>query len=104
MGMELHRNIEDVQSSDPGELAGGTQYDFLAGVHDQVIRMDEVHATSDDDSLFIYLIWIDPEQTDEDMFVGRIRVNGAQVFAEDGWQYEASSYTRGLIIVRAIAP
>jgi hypothetical protein len=88
--MSLHERISQKDVYDV------ERFDFLTAISHRVIRMDEVHPSVDNDSQYIFMIWVKPNDTEE--IRKQIRTNLKTMCSE--WRWEVFPNTGdGLIIV-----
>ena len=60
--MELQQTIPN------SELDNENRFDFLINIHQDILRMDEVHPSDEDDWNYIFLIWLKKETNQEEFF------------------------------------
>ena len=89
--MKLHSNISKETIANEPDIFR----DFLEGLEDKVIRLDELHPSEDNDGHYIFLIWVDPDQCVE--IRKKMEANMAR---PNSWSIELLPYTGdGLLIV-----
>lgn len=86
--MPLHTNIplEEVRSETE-------RFDFLQPIVDHIVRVDEIHASDDNDSQYIFNVWIDP---DLDPMKAATEVS---VVDTPGWDTRVRWFDTGLLVV-----
>ena len=94
MSMLLQSTIDQSELNDPD------RFDFLVGQTDLIKRVDELHATEDDDSTYVFIIWLnDPFYTQR--VITEIQINLTLI--GDGkrgnWSTKVHSPTDGIIVV-----
>lgn len=90
--MPLHTRLKRSELKDAG------RFDFLTGLTGYVKRVDEFHASPENDSHFVYMIWL----KDEDLvgpFVAGLRRN-INLLSDGDWDYEVYDLGHGLVTVR----
>lgn len=93
MSMPLHDTLS------LSELNDSDRFDFLAGVVDRIKRVDEIHATDEDDSTYHFLVWLkDPEQTQS--VVSRIYTNIKG--SDPGWVTTVFVAQHGLLLITSV--
>lgn len=91
MSMALHSRIARA------EFDEADRFDFLQTVKDKVIRMDEVHPTTENDSHHIFLVWCSEDDTHKVMSGIKRAVKGSDV--DRDWSFKVTSPADGLVIV-----
>src|SRR2546423_720148 len=81
------------QTSTPNEVRDEGRFDFLKGISNKVLRMDELHASDGDDWNYIYLIWL-KDYDDEDKFVKALKNN---IKGINDWLFRVWANDIGLI-------
>lgn len=84
------------------ELADSDRFEFLAGaaVRKLVIRMDELHPSDDNDSHYLFLIWVKPDDNAEAL---RLIRQNLKNFADQSWETKILPHTgEGLIILSEV--
>ena len=92
--MPLHQRINRK------ELADAERFDFLAGskIRKLVLRMDELHPSDDNDSHYLFLVWVKP--SDHAEAVRLIRQNIKHFGAPTEWETHILPHTgEGLIVI-----
>jgi len=88
MSMRLHEMITKQVKSDP------QKFDFLNGMLDRVKRVDELHPSKDNDSYYVFNVWVDED--DDSLVTKTIKEN---VSRDEEWSFEVHSTGSGLIVV-----
>jgi hypothetical protein len=89
--MDLHSRL------DRSELMDEERFDFLKGLSKLVVRMDEVHTDKMNDSLYVYLIWVKPDDTQK-MLAG-LTANISDL--DDEWHFFIHNREDGFIVLYA---
>jgi hypothetical protein len=88
--MDLQRTLTK------GEVADILTLDFLEDIpRKDILRVDELHPTIEDDSYYIYNIWCDPET--EIRIVADIHANIRKL--DDAWKFKVQATGAGFITV-----
>jgi len=93
MSMPLHSRIaKDEWDEMP-------RFDFLKGLQQYMIRMDEVHPSVDNDTYYIFLIWIDYNKIDSYKFRDKLEANYKKTRDCNDWRLDAAVCGEGFIFV-----
>lgn len=91
--MPLHAKLGRDELDDP------ERFDFLKGLKDHIQRIDEVHPSKDNDSHYLFLVWLKVPDTTEEVRT-KILVNHRYADLDRDWSLKLLPDTGdGLIIV-----
>lgn len=93
--MELHYKLPE------GAWLDVDRFDFLKYIADRVLRVDEVHQSKDNDSSYLWLIWLKNPDDSRSFMIGLQNNLNLIKMTNDQWTYEAYDFGHGFIMVHS---